>query len=583
MTTIPPSLPQVPATPVAAPAAVTATVVSQPPAQIANLLLNSVIEATVTAAPARGLVQIDTAAGPLTIRLPVTLPPNATLSLQLSSLPPNLQFRLLSINGMPTLPTALAGTPDPLLAALAETPEFGATGAAAGALPGSAQLSGAQPSGPATSPGAGAIAGGIPATVIYGGDPSLPPGTTLLLRIVDLQLPGASGPGPAGNVPRGPGVPGPYPAQEGPPVGVDRLPAGDGEPVPPDPLVGTRPEAPLPGGPPTPSGTPLGEPASDSPMLGAAPSPEQATTTQPGPPTPTPVAGPAPQPPIPATLSGIVAPNSLGGAPLVQTPAGLLSLGGGLDLPPGTQLELAQIGPPTLPEPGMSPAHPEMPASASATPTWPAIADAVATLQKADPSLAQMLLQRLPDLGPQFVPAAVVWISAVQSGDVKALLGESTIKALEKAGRKDIAERIGADLGDMRSAVSLPSGGDWQSLTLPLFLGQRVERIRLTVRRPPEDDEEAAGRDEEGLRFLVDLDMTRLGAMQIDGLVKRRAKRFDLIIRSRLALADEVRRDIGGIFNRALEGLGMTGSATFKQSAAFVEPIPVRPHAGLTI
>ncbi len=204
------------------------------------------------------------------------------------------------------------------------------------------------------------------------------------------------------------------------------------------------------------------------------------------------------------------------------------------------------VGQPTLPPPIAATPPGQTPAQATG---WSSFGEAMAVLQKADPAVAQLLVQRLPDLGPQFAGNLMSWVAAAQTGDMRAWLGERAVKTLEKAGRADLIGKLEDDMSGMRAPVSLPQlGNDWQALTLPLFFGQRVERVRLTFRRAKGEEDGVKGIDDEGLRFLLDIDMSRLGALQLDGLVKRQAKQFDLIVRSRLELPETVRRDINGIF-----------------------------------
>jgi hypothetical protein len=277
---------------------------------------------------------------------------------------------------------------------------------------------------------------------------------------------------------------------------------------------------------------------------------------------------------LPQTLSGIVTPNSPMGRPLLQTDLGLVSLQTSTDLPAGSRVDLVTLGSPTVPLPTVA----GLDNSDPPTPHWASFDEAMGVLQQADPKMAQLVLARLPDFGSRFVPTLLAVAAAVQSGNLRSWLGQDPVKALEKAGRRDVVERLERELGELKTPVRLASGGDWQSLVLPLPFGQRVERIRLIVRRPPDDDAAAQIREEEGTRFLIDVDMSRLGPLQLDGLVKRKSKRFDLIIRSRNALPDDMRSNIGAIFARSLEGLDMAGHATFEQAARFIAPIPLNEH-----
>ena len=589
MSGIQPTLPPVPA-PAPPPAVVTAVPVSEVPPEIAALPANTVIDATVATATAnvaaaaaataqaRAVVQLLTSLGNLTVRLPLPIPPDATLKLQVVGAGANLQLRVIAINGQP-LQTGLAPN-------LGEAPT---PASLAGSLAAGARATAGSPVSVAPQPGVSQAAGGavdllspsalrpggIAATVVFGTQPGLPTGTQLIVRLLGIEPPlagnatlgaspeaslhGTAGPaGPIGT------TAGTTTTAPGASIGIDAK--AQGEPV----KLGGVVVAPATGG--TPSAPGASVVGSASPSTGLAASPSGVTTN----------AGLG----LPSNpLTGTVAPNSLGGKPLIQTALGLISLETAPDLAPGARVVFETVGNP-VPPPAVPTTAPVVASSVAAgqpATGWAAFGDAVAVLQKADPEVAQMLVQRLPDLGPQFMANAAGWVAAAQTGDMRAWLGDRAVKALEKSGRGDLIERLEGDMGEMRANVTLPRGaGDWQVVTLPLFFGQSVERIRLTMRRARGDEDEE-GREEEGLRFLVDVDMSRLGALQFDGLVKRNAKSFDLIVRSRRALPDDVRREIGVIFARALDSMGMIGGAVFKQAVAFIEPLPVRSGTGLTI
>ena len=270
-----------------------------------------------------------------------------------------------------------------------------------------------------------------------------------------------------------------------------------------------------------------------------------------------------------------MAANSQFGRPLVHTPIGLLSLN--IALPAGTSVDLLTLGPVNLPQPPDSEGQADLPASPSPT-GWASLDEVLDTLRQADPPLAQALFHRLSPTGApdaaRLAPALMTLAAAAQSGDPAAWLGHAAIKSLLRLGKRDLVERLAEELGEMKGRVHLPGAGQWLSLMLPLPLGHQIERIRLMIRRPPEDEAEAAARSEEGARFLLDVEMSRLGPLQLDGLVNRKSKRFDLILRSHEPLPEEMRRDIGTIFCRALEGLDMVGKASFQPAVTFIEPLP---------
>jgi hypothetical protein len=63
---------------------------------------------------------------------------------------------------------------------------------------------------------------------------------------------------------------------------------------------------------------------------------------------------------------------------------------------------------------------------------------------------------------------------------------------------------------------------------------------------------------------VVEVEMSHLGDLQLDGLV--REKRLDLILRSRAPLPDFMRREIMQIFHEANEISGYRGHIRFQSS-----------------
>ncbi|MDR3440774.1 hypothetical protein [Telmatospirillum sp.] len=280
---------------------------------------------------------------------------------------------------------------------------------------------------------------------------------------------------------------------------------------------------------------------------------------------------------LPQSFDGFVAPNSHAGQPLIQTSLGLLVLQTDTPLPIGARVTLAPVSGTTMTTP-QPPPNDQDEGDLSAN-FSPAFDDALDILPQLDPHPPALGSAAPPDSGTHWVAALIGLTAAVESGSIRPWFGEKRLAALTKAGQKPQLDRLSKEMSTLKSPVRMPLPGEWQSLILPLPMGQRIERVRLVVRRPPENEKEATAREEEGTRFLLDLDLSKLGSLQLDGLVRRKTKRFDLIFRSRQTLPDGMRKDIAEIFSRSLEGFGLNGNASFQQTAQFIEPIPALDQA----
>ncbi|EME71141.1 DNA polymerase III [Paramagnetospirillum caucaseum] len=570
---IPPAPPPVAPPPQASAPPVLSVVADKAAAEaLAKLQAGAVLAATMAASEGkgpdgRGVVRVMTADGAsLSLRLPPgqPLPPDgaqlAMQYIQQNGLP---AFKLLSINGRPTgglpLPppqTGLPGLPD--LAGLLGS----------GAKPNTAQLPLAQP-GPAgapvvTSPGLAAGPLGLTATVIRSGPPgavmlppdagrpglemaeplpaaltNLVPGTRLTVRIAAMAPPGQNA--ISGGQPIPTATAQPAQAAQGPMAQA---------PGPAAPGVGTPP---MPAAPHVP-GTTQPAAAVPPPSLAGAPSPPSVAT---------------PQPPN-VTLPGVVVAQPAGGAALVQSPAGMLSLNVATPLPVGSMVRLEVIDRP-LPPPPMAPAP--APAPGLTPGGWPSLDQAVDVLLGSDRQAAEQLMRMIPQAGPRLAAAMSMFSGAVRAGDARQLLSEPVTRGLEKAGRKDLAERLKKEFLDLADDAARPMGrGDWQSITLPFAHGANIDPINLYVHRPPED--EGGGKKGSEQRFILDVRMSALGRIQLDGLVQKDTKRFDLIVRTAEPLPAAMCRDIAGIFAECGQLTGITGLVSFQAGRSFVDLLP---------
>ncbi|MBM3554337.1 MAG: hypothetical protein FJX47_02140 [Alphaproteobacteria bacterium] len=181
-------------------------------------------------------------------------------------------------------------------------------------------------------------------------------------------------------------------------------------------------------------------------------------------------------------------------------------------------------------------------------------------LRAADPQLAQALTARLPGPNAMMTANMMSFIGAVNAGDAKAWLGADVTKALKKAGKGDLIEKLEGDFQKLHKLAGETPGG-WQTHIVPMFDGQEVQQIRMFMKRNrrKKDDEDGANRP--STRVLVDLSLSALGDMQIDGMIQD--KRFDMILRTRFPMDDAMQRDILGLYVQAMELSGMSGGLQF--------------------
>jgi hypothetical protein len=263
---------------------------------------------------------------------------------------------------------------------------------------------------------------------------------------------------------------------------------------------------------------------------------------------------------IAATLMG----STSQGQPVISTPQGMLVLKGQTDLPAGTALSVvldqSQVDnslsmlPPFDPRQGYD---------------WPAMKEVMAMLAGTDPALAQHLAQTvLPQPNKRLTTNLTFFLAALRGGDAAGWLGGDAIDSLERKGGNRLLAQLREDFQAVARQAAEPTSDGWRSMAIPFGPMDQVVRMQLAVRHATDGEnstEEEQGEKGKTQRFLLDLNFSRLGPMQLDGLV--RPGRFDLMIRTLDLLPAELRQGIGNLFRDSLETVGFAGTIGFQTGA----------------
>jgi hypothetical protein len=252
-------------------------------------------------------------------------------------------------------------------------------------------------------------------------------------------------------------------------------------------------------------------------------------------------------------------------ATLLQTPLGLLTLDRRLAVPPGTTLGLEQLAtlPPDVPDASEPPGR-----------AWPTLAEALTAFDRIAPDLAARLRSDLtPQSGAQLAGTLLFLMGALGSDSWP---GAKAGSVLDRAGRSDLRARLDGDIAELHRLADPPSG-DWHVFVLPLINGPALQAVRLYLRR----NSGGNTRPEDGTRFVLDVEMSRLGALQLDGLVRH--KYLDLMLRSQIEIAPELRQEITTVFRNTTTAAGFVGDIAFATTARFsVAPLDaLRPPIGI--
>lgn len=278
----------------------------------------------------------------------------------------------------------------------------------------------------------------------------------------------------------------------------------------------------------------------------------------------------APLPQAPAsnfvqTVQARVVAHTSGGQTMLETAMGKFALAWPQGVPrpaEGARLALEV----TLPQLAKTAAA-EMPlkSGAALSRDWPSLKDAIKVLAEHDPGLAKRVLDEgFPRPGPRLATQVLSFLSGERT-DARAMLGNEIAGALDRAGRTDLLQRLDADLKEMQRQANAP--GDWRAAYVPVWDGQNLSQMRLFSRRETKKD--AKGRKVE--RFVVELDYSEFGAVQVDGLMTK--PKLDLILRTHTPIPADMRDEIEVVYLEGCTLAGLAGQIWFQTMAKF----PVNP------
>jgi hypothetical protein len=195
--------------------------------------------------------------------------------------------------------------------------------------------------------------------------------------------------------------------------------------------------------------------------------------------------------------------------------------------------------------------------------TWPTLQEALQVIQQADPAVAQAFRYSLPTPVAHMAPAALFFLAALRRGAVENWLGGNAIKTLEAAGKKSLADRLGKDFGKIASQSKELLIDDWRSISIPLLHDDQISQMHFYVRQ--QHDPGHTGKDGElkpVTRFILNLSLSRMGEMQLDGFIQK--KNFNIVLRTESSLPFEIRQEIMKHFAQGLGQVNMQGGVSFQ-------------------
>ena len=267
-------------------------------------------------------------------------------------------------------------------------------------------------------------------------------------------------------------------------------------------------------------------------------------------------------------LNGVITTSPSPNVTMVNTRVGPVALNAIAGLPAGSSVQLDVLN--QLPQQSQEVldqvAAKHMTNFLLRTRSWPAFKEAMDVLRETNPQAAlQMVNTVLPRPDSALAANIMQFLLGIRGGELAAWMGEGPLRILQRE-KPDLAHRLRDDFRAMGRISEETVSGDWRALPVPVANGAEIQQIQLLMRRVAGDENNDEEDAESGTQFIVDVDLTRMGRIQLDGIVQEGRKRFDLVIRSKQRMNDTVQNDIRAIFGDAQELTGTNGGLRFQSA-----------------
>ena len=266
---------------------------------------------------------------------------------------------------------------------------------------------------------------------------------------------------------------------------------------------------------------------------------------------------------------------------VAQTPSGqtilsieerFLILNGALKHPIGTNLFL-QFPLNPIEQNRAQSRNSNIPFALSAFPNWSNLEELLDKLNYSEKTSTQkeFLENIISKPGKNLTASLAYFISAVRTG--KAANWTGTLfneQAFSNRGR--FSEQLQDDFSFMQKA-SEPSDTGWRGFFLPLLDENHLSIIQFFLRNENNRKHQAKiKKDNDAVQFLLEVNLTTIGTMQIEGRIKN--KELDLIIRTRKFLKGPLKQGIERVFVKTLSTSELVGKLTFRVHSK-LPPLPI--------
>ena len=180
----------------------------------------------------------------------------------------------------------------------------------------------------------------------------------------------------------------------------------------------------------------------------------------------------------------------------------------------------------------------------------------------------ESIISKIPKPDNKMTAKMLFFLQALKGASIKNWLGIDNSIFLEKT-NPDLFKQLDEDFLILSRNLIEPGTNDWRTTIIPIMNGLGLDHFQFHTQDQSFHKENHS--DKKGARFIIDLELSHLGRIQIDGLTRKKNKNFDLIIRSERDLGNQIKKKINTIYLNFTKIMTFSGQISFQVSKKFAE------------
>lgn len=195
------------------------------------------------------------------------------------------------------------------------------------------------------------------------------------------------------------------------------------------------------------------------------------------------------------------------------------------------------------------------------------LSEILSALSQIDTQLAsQVMATRIPVANNTLASTLLYMMGAYNKPNgLKQWLGDEAVNTLNNSGKSFLIDKLEKALANAVQEVRDTTVGEWKSYSFPIQTNNMFQSFNLYVHQDPQHPFHKPIHNQSGsgyMRFLIDMNMSKLGAVQVDGFIQ--PKKLDMIVRSEEMLPLGLHQDLRDTYIKMLGGINYIGSLNFQ-------------------